>query len=681
MDKLKMHSPDLTQDHIARIRAMFPGCVTEARAEDGNVKLAVDFDQLRQELSGSLVEGPQERYQLDWPGKREALLTANAPIAKTLRPVRDQSVDFDKTKNLFIEGDNLEALKLLQETYLGKVKMIYIDPPYNTGKDFIYRDRFTIAEDNYSSLSGDKDDEGNRLVANPVSSGRYHSDWLSMLYPRIRLARNFLADDGLIFISIGEDEVANLTKICDEIFGKENFISHFIWNTDGHTDNQFDVKVNHEYILLYSKSSQASLASVVDPNTRSESNLWRGYAENSITKNGSANPPSEITLPRGFPCKSGSLKLLPNAPSRKFFDKCNEIGYITRELTKEYDISYPIRLDEITVEEGLLTNPCRVFSGWANADKLRQFIQGGCRPIDEGDGNVLSFYLSDRGVIYYKRDRDQAKNIVSVLRNMGTTEQMRSELEKMGIPFQYPKPKQLLKYLISTGLSRPGVVMDFFAGSGTTAHALLEYCASEGLAGSSYILCQFPEQLRETEANQKPGYEFCIREGLTPNIAEICKERIRRVGKAIAGGEVNATRDKDLGFRVLKIDTSNMADVFYTPDTVTQEGLFNTVDNIKPDRSAEDLLFQVMLDWGVDLALPVEKKVIRGKDVWFVDGNALAACFDKDGGVDDAFAKELATHKPLRAVFRDAGFKDSTVKINIEQIFNLLSPRTEVKCL
>jgi adenine-specific DNA-methyltransferase len=632
-------------------------------------------------LSESLVEGPQERYQLNWPGKREALLTANAPIAKTLRPCREESVDFDTTKNLFIEGDNLDALKLLQETYLGKVKMIYIDPPYNTGKDFIYRDRFTVTEDNYLSQSGDKDEDGNRLVANQVSSGRYHSDWLSMLYPRIKLARNLLGEDGLMFISIGEDEIANLTKICDEVFGKDNFIAHFIWNTDGHTDNQFDVKVNHEYILLYSKSSQASLAPIVDPNTRSESNLWRGYAENSITKNGSANPPSELTLPRGFPCKTKALQLSPNTPDIKFFEKCYTVGYITREITKEYDISYPIRLDDIIVEEGVLANPCRVFSGWANADKLRQFILSGCNPIDEGDGNVLSFYLSDRGVIYYRRDRDKAKNIVSVLRNMGTTEQMRSELEKLGIPFQYPKPKQLLKYIISTGLSRPGIVMDFFAGSGTAAHALLEYCASEGLTGSSYILCQFPEQLRETDANQKPGYEFCIREGKAPNIAEICKERIRRVGKVISSGEINESWDGDVGFRVLKIDTSNMADVYYTPDAVTQEGLFTAVDNIKPDRSAFDLLFQVMLDWGVDLALPIEKKAIQGKDVYLVDGNAMAACFDNAGGIDDAFAKELATIQPLRAVFRDAGFKDSTVKINIEQIFKLLSPATEVKCL
>jgi adenine-specific DNA-methyltransferase len=307
MEKLKLHSPDLTQSNIEKLAQLFPNCVAEALDADGTVKRGIDFDQLRQELTGSIVEGPQERYQLNWPGKREALLTANAPIAKTLRPCREESVDFDTTQNLFIEGDNLDALKLLQETYLNKVKMIYIDPPYNTGNDFIYEDDFAENTNEFLKKSNQVDLDGRRLISNTLANGRFHSDWMSMIYQRLKLARNLLRDDGLIFISISDEEVCNLGKICDEIFGERNFIAKLIWNTEGHTDNQYDIKVNHEYILVYAKTDTAKLGYVIDPNTRQESNLWKGFAENSITKNGPANPPSEITLPKGFPCLAENL--------------------------------------------------------------------------------------------------------------------------------------------------------------------------------------------------------------------------------------------------------------------------------------------------------------------------------------------------------------------------------------
>lgn len=677
--KLKMHSPDLTEANIEKLAELFPNCVTEAKDEAGDLKRAIDFDQLRQELSDHVVDGPRERYQLNWPGKREALLASNAPIAKTLRPCREESVDFDSTKNLFIEGDNLDALKLLQETYLNKVKMIYIDPPYNTGKDYIYRDSFTVDRDEYEEAAGYRDEFGGRLVLNTETNGRFHSDWLTMLYSRLRLARTLLADDGFIFISIGDDEVSSLRHVCDEVWGGHNFVAQMIWNTEGHTDNQYDVKVNHEYVVVYAKSSLARIGSVVDPNTRQESNLWKGYAENSITKNGSGNPPSEVTLPKGFPCLVQELDLPTNAPDERFFDAVKKTGYITRQLTKDFNVEYPVRLEPMLAKQGALATPCRVYSGWANVDKLRLFIQGGCKPIGEGNGNTLTFFLSQKGVIYYRRDREKARNVVSVLRNLGTTEQMRSELERLGIPFQYPKPKQLLSYLLKLGAEEGGVVLDFYAGSCTTAHAVMERCAEDADQEMQYIMVQLPEPLREDEPNQRPGYEFCVSAGLPPNIAEISKERLRRCGKAITNDPSFSGSHIDRGFRVLKVDSSNMKDVYYTPDTVTQKDLLGQVDNIKEDRTDEDLLFQVLLDWGVDLSLPIKAETIAGKKVYFVDENALAACFET--GIDEDFVKALAEHKPLRAVFRDGGYGNDSTKINVEQIFKLISPTTEVKTI
>lgn len=681
MDKLKMHSPNLTEANIDKLAELFPNCITEALDAKGELKKAIDFDLLRQELAPHIVEGPQERYQLNWPGKREALLAANTQTTKTLRPCREESVDFENTRNIFIEGDNLEVLKLLQENYLGLIKMIYIDPPYNTGKDFIYKDNYSLSSVDYEVDSGQRSEEFGRLVANPETCGRYHSDWLSMIYPRLKLARNLLRDDGFVFISIADQEVASLRRICDEIFGERNFIAQLIWNTEGHTDNQYEVKVNHEYIIVYAKESGALLGHVVDPNTRVESNLWKGYAENSITKNGAANPPSEIELPRGFPCLSEKVDLPSNSPDAGFFELVEKIGYITRQITTQYEVSYPIRLDRLSVENSALQRPCRVFSGWANSEKLKSFIRGGCKPIDEGDGNTLQFYLSVRGVIYYRRDREKAKNIVSVLRNMGTTEQMRSELEGMGIPFEYPKPKQLISYLLRMGAESESIVMDFFAGSCTTAHSIFETLLAKELKNIRFIVVQLPEKLDQNDPKQKPGYDFCESLGVPQNIAEISKERIRRVGNKIK--KENSSNDGieqlDIGFRVLKIDASNMKEVYYTPDAVHQDLLSDQVDNIREDRTAEDLLFQVLLDWGVDLALPINQQVIAGKTVFFVDGNALVACFDT--GIDEDFVKQLAGHKPLRVVFRDAGFASDSVKINVEQVFKLLSPATEIKTL
>ena len=647
MEKLKMHSPNLTEDNIARIRDLFPGCVTEARGEDGSVRLAVDFDQLRQELSVSLVEGPQERYHLNWPGKREALLTANAPIAKTLRPCREESVDFDTTKNLFIEGDNLDALKLLQETYLGKVKLIYIDPPYNTGKDFIYKDDFAEDSEEYLVRSNQKDEYGNRLIANAESNGRMHSDWLTMMYSRLRLARNLLNDDGVIFISINHKEVANIRKITDEVFGEDNMLCLFAWRTDGNFDNQAKFKYCHEYIIAYAKQESAfPHPLVVDPNTPADSKIFRPEIRNTIVKNGPKNPPSQVTLPVGFPS-----------------------GFEVGNLSARTD-SWPHLLDDIRVVDHKLSHEARVYSGWSSKELLEEFIDKNCKPVLDAKGQETVFEITPTGAIEAVKVRGEPSHVISLLTGFGGPQKATADLLELGVPFDdYPKPVGLVKYFASMIRDTDFIAVDFFAGSATTAHATIQLNAEDG-GNRRFIMVQLPELCAETSEAFKAGYK---------TIAEVSKERIRRAGRRIAADLANGALDT--GFRVLKIDASNMADVYYAPDALDKANLDLFVDNIKPDRTAEDLLFQVMLDWGVDLALSIEKKAIQGKDVFFVDGNALAASFDAHGGIDEAFVKELATHKPLRVVFRDAGFKDSAVKINVEQIFKLLSPSTEVKSI
>lgn len=643
MDKLKMHSPNLTEDNITRIRDLFPGCVTEARGEDGSVKLAVDFDQLRQELSASLVEGPQERYHLNWPGKREALLTANAPIAKTLRPVRSESVDFDTTKNLFIEGDNLDALKLLQETYLSKVKLIYIDPPYNTGNDFIYEDDFSDSTDDFLKKSNQTDEEGNRLVANNETNGRFHSDWISMVYPRLKLARNLLRDDGAIFISIGDEELCSLKAVCDEIFGESNYRG-LISRATGTRMGSGNQKISSEfdYILIYSKTDRFEF----NPLPMGENDLSiydqedaRGrYLLRSLRRTGGENR-REDRPTMFFPVYApDGAAVYPIAPE----------GWESRWVCGQAKYEEMCREDLIE---------------WKKVKK-------------EG---------VERWQVYQKHYTGEALKYPSnswndVDGNKKATREL-NELFGGRKVFDHPKPVGLLERIIQIATSKSGcdMVMDFFAGSATTAHAALNLNHQDG-GNRRFALVQLPEPLHEDNKSQAVAFKFCKEHGFLENVASLSKERIRRVLKRLTdeGGNKGAKLN---GFRVFKIDTSNMADIYYAPDALDKANLDLFVDNIKPDRTAEDLLFQVMLDWGVDLALPIEKKVIQGKDVFFVDGNALAACFDAHGGVDEDFVKELATHKPLRVVFRDTGFKNSAVKINVEQIFKLLSPSTEVKSI
>lgn len=678
MEKLKMHSHNFADENIEQLATLFPGCVTESTDEDGNIKKSIDFDQLRQELSNVIVEGPHERYHLNWPGKREALLTANAPIKKTLRPCREESVDFDTTENLFIEGDNLDTLKLLQETYLGKIKMIYIDPPYNTGKDFIYADDFVESTDDYLLNSGQKDLEGNRLIANTDSNGRFHSDWLSMMYTRLKLARNLLKDDGVIFISIDDAEVHNLRKICDEIFGEANFGANFIWNTEGNTDNQYVIKVKHEHVLCYYRNAlnkEIAMGKVIDPNTPQDSNLRKGYADNNINKNNPANPPVTVELPIGFPCTEKNLFYKAKVLDDEFFRISKKEKYISDSLKEKYNIEnlsgLPVKLDDMVVKDHKLVKPCRIYVGMANRDKLEAFINNNLEPIFEKDCPI-EFYINSNAAVRYRKRNETPRNILSVLRNLGTTEKNKTYLKRMGIYFDYPKPLELLKYLVAIGApNKNDIVLDYFAGSSATGHAIMQLNAEDG-GKRKFFMVQLPEMCDEKTEAYKAGYK---------NIAEISKERIRRAGNKIKEENATTAPDLDIGFRVLKVDTSNMEDVYYTPDAIEQNQLNLLTNNIKDERNSEDLLFQVLLDWGVDLTLPVTKDTIEDREVFFVDGNALAACFGNNGKITEDFCKVLAERQPLRAVFRDSGFKDDSVKINVEQIFKLMSPHTDVKTI
>ncbi|MEW8441833.1 MAG: site-specific DNA-methyltransferase [Candidatus Thiodiazotropha taylori] len=648
INKLKMHSPDLSQENITKLREMFPGCVTEARDEEtGQLRLMVDFDQLRQELSDDIVEGSQERYRLDWPGKREALALSNMRIAKALRPIEGESVNFHTTQNLFIEGENLEALKLLQETFLGKVSTIYIDPPYNTGKDFIYSDNFTEGVHSFLSKTKQIDENGGRLVANPESNGRFHSDWLSMMYGRLRFARNLLSEDGIIFCSINHREVAQLKILMDEVFGFENSVCTFAWRTDGNFDNQAKFKYCHEYILAYAKNEvEFPHPLVVDPNVPETSKIYRPEIRNTIVKNGPKNPPSSIVLPAGFPAAF-------------------EEGEIAHRVG-----AWPQFEGTVRVTGGKTQNRVSIYSGWSSRELLEGFIKNDCHPISDAKGQATSFELTATGTVEAVKVRGEPSHVISWLTGFGGSQKATAELDEIGIDFDdYPKPLALIRYFIQMAPSKNGIFFDFFAGSGTTAHATMLQNSMDG-GTRKFIAVQMPEQVDAKTNAGKAGFT---------TISEITKERIRRAGTKILEGECHSDWNRDVGFRVLKVDASNMKDVYYRPDELIQSDLLDMVDNVKEDRTPEDLLFQVLVDWGVDLTLPIRREEVQGKSVFFVDENALVACFDT--GVSEELVKELASYEPLRVVFRDTGFVSDAVKINVEQIFRQLSPTTEVKAI
>ena len=655
MEKLKLHSPDFTQENIAKLAELFPNCVTETRADDGSLSKAIDFDQLRQELSTSVVEGPQERYQLSWPGKREALLTANAPIAKTLRPCREESVDFDTTQNLFIEGDNLDALKLLQETYLNKVKMIYIDPPYNTGNDFIYEDDFAEDSEAYFKRSNQKDETGNRLIANTDSNGRFHSDWLSMMYSRLKLARNLLRDDGVLFISIDDGESDNLKKIGTEIFGEMNFIGTFSVVSTPNARDYGHIGKMHEYVHFFSKKNESAITNqlMVAEKTFRFSDIKGGFNVHPLYNSNEAFT-SENRPNLYFP-----IYLHPE----KIIDECFfEIDFIKTPGAIEI---YPPKSEKNSV----------------------QFVWRWGKPkcADNFNEEIIG-YKTDTGVFRIVQKMRHTTKLIRSIQDSNTVTSRRgtAEVEAIlgGKIASFPKPLELIKTFVEVGSSDDNIVLDFFSGSATTAHAVMALNAEDG-GKRKFIMVQLPEPCDEESEAFKAGYK---------TIAEIGKERIRRAGKKIKeelaqkSAQASLTpalsqreRELDVGFRVLKVDSSNMKEVYYAPDAVQQADLLDQVDNIHEDRTPEDLLFQVLLDWGVDLALPITQETIAGKSVFFVDGNALAACFER--GINEAFVKELAARKPLRVVFRDAGFDSDSVKINVEQIFKLVSPGTEVKTL
>ena len=632
-----MHSKDLTQDNLTKIQAAFPNCVTERENAQGQIELAVDFDLLRQELSANIVEGPQERYRLDWPGKREAMLTANAPIAKTLRPARDESVNFDETENLFIEGDNLDALKLLQETYLGKVKMIYIDPPYNTGNDFIYEDDFAENSKDFLQRSNQKDEHGNRLVSNSESSGRFHTDWLSMILPRLKLARNLLRDDGIILISIDNNEQANLKKVCDDIFGQHNFVSTLIWKSGRTAASHFTNE--HEYILCYAKNEYRLPLFKYTGNKK--------ISDRAIKKPGSKNPVSIITFPAGMDFESAD-KVFPS----------------------EFGVNEPVKIVDGIFEckDRKLLNDVSIEAAWTMKSMIEKWLKG--MTIFDQKGQKLSrFYFKDNGVLQYEKKKGtiHPKSIIEG----HTTKEGGITIDKLlgENYFDFPKPHNLVCDLISYATEENDIVLDFFAGSSTTAHGVLQRNAKDG-GNRKFIMVQLPEEIAEKHTAYKAGYR---------TIAEISKERIRRAGQQILEGECHENWNKDIGFRVLKTDTSNMGDVYYQPQQLGQEDLLSNIDNIKPDRTAEDLLFQVLLDWGVDLTLPIRRKTLQGKEVFIVDDNALVACFEKD--ISEELIHEIAELEPLRAVFRDNGFATDAVKVNASQIFNQRSPNTEMKAI
>jgi adenine-specific DNA-methyltransferase len=610
MERLDLTTPNFTDENIQKLSDLFPNCVTESA--DGKT---IDFDTLKQELSSNIIEGSKERYQLTWPGKAQSLVTANTPINKTLRPNREESKGFDNTENLYIEGDNLEVLKLLQETYLGKVKMIYIDPPYNTGKDFVYKDNFTQDKAEYDEGSGNIDDEGGRLVSNPDSNGRYHSDWLSMIYPRLKLARNVLSEEGVIFISIDDGEQVNLRKICDEIFGVKNFVATFLWKSRQTTDSRKSTRVStdHEYLLCYAKSF----------------NKFSLIGKN-IDKDKYKNPDNDL---RGnWASIDLSVQATKDQRPNQFYEIVNpETGNAYPANPKRvWSKSKPV-VDKMILENRI------IFPADKNGRPREKKFLADLKSEKTG----FSSWLNPKEVGYTTNGTRDFSSLFE---------------ERL---FDFPKATKLLKSIIYQATKSDSLILDFFSGSAATAHAIMQLNAEDG-GNRKFIMVQIPEATDEKSEAYKAGYN---------TIAEIGKERIRRAGEKIK--EDNADKegidDLDIGFRVLKVDSCNMKDVYFSPDNTSQDDMIDLASNIKDNRTDEDLLFMVLLDWGIDLSVKIERREVAGETVYFADDNFLAACFEDN--LDEDFIKALAAESPLKVVLRDSGFASSSVKINAGQIF------------
>lgn len=656
MENLKMHTPDLADENFKKLAALFPNAVTETITgykANGEpiIERAIDADVLRQEISATVVEGPQERYQFTWPDKKKSVVLANQPIAKTLRLEREKSVGKDgtpgniDTENIYIEGDNLDALKLLQETYLGKVKMIYIDPPYNTGNDFIYEDDFSQNTDEYLGNSGQFDEEGNRLVQNTESNGRFHTDWLNMLYPRLRLAKDLLTDDGVIFISIDDNEVSNLKKICDEIFGAGNFVAQLAvqLNPRGRNLDRYVAKT-HESVLIFVKDylNTACILGVekegkmVDEyNKEDERGKYRLIGLRN--RNQAFNP---ITRPNLY------YPLYVNPSNKKVSTKADS------EFTDEVWPDTP---------DGIKT--C-----WTWMSKK----------VDE-ENNLITAELSGGEWRIFRKDyliSEDGKAATTLIKSIWTENIINNDYGKKSIKelfgsnlMSFPKPPELIKRMIAIGSRKDSIVMDFFSGSATTAQAVMQI-NSETNENRHFIMVQLPEICAEKTEAFKAGYK---------TICEIGEERIRRAGKKIKEESPLTTTDLDIGFRVFKVDSSNMEDVYYRPADYNQGQMELFADNIKPDRSPEDLLFQVMLDLGILLSSDIQETEIAGKKVFSVADGYLIACFDKD--VTEETVKAIAQKQPVYAVFRDSSMASDSVATNFEQIFETYSPRTQRKVL
>ena len=639
-----MKTHDAAEGNVAKIAALFPQCVTERLGKDGTAELAIDFDKLRAELSNEVLDEGEERYQFTWPDKRAASRLANTRTTQTLRPCREESVDFDTTQNLYIEGDNLDVLKVLRETYLGKVKMIYLDPPYNTGNDFVYNDDFAQGKGDFEAQSGLFDDEGNQTVdtmqRNTESNGRFHTDWLNMIYPRLKVARDLLSDDGVIFISIDENECENLRKMCDEIFGERNLVAQIPWQSRASIQNDTDFSINHEYICVYAKVRRMQ-------NRRlKETNVSEWYKRDSFVCKPLPLDPSKFDNPDNDP--RGPWKADPfDAP------------HVRPNLT--YPITNPNTGIQHLPPRGRHWRTDNYQFSSALKDGRIIFGKSG-----EGRPQLKVFYEE-------KKDFGSVDNSWFSAERIGTATSGTKELMSLfdgASYFETPKPVSLLlKLIYLSNCSESDVVLDFFSGSATTAHAVMKLNAEDG-GHRKFIMVQLPEDTDEKSEARKAGYK---------NICEIGKERIRRAGRKVKEEAGIMAQDLDIGFRVLKLDSSNMEDVYYTPDNFDANNLFTLADNIKTDRSSEDLLFQVMLDLGIELSAKIEKTEIAGKEVWCVDGGYLMACFDRD--VNEATITEIAKQKPVYFVMRDASAANDNVLDNFDQLFANYSPDTTCKIL
>lgn len=622
MEKLKMQTQDGIAANIEKIAALFPNCITETRAADGSLQRAIDFEALQQELLPTLVSETEERYQFTWPDKRKAKLLANSPILKTLRPYRAESVNFDTTRNLYIEGDNLDVLKCLKETYSGKIKMIYIDPPYNTGNDFVYEDDFAETAAEYLANSGQFDEQGNRLVTNTESNGRYHTDWLNMIYPRLKVARDLLADDGAIFISIDDHEIDNLKKIANEIYGENNFLVCVAWQrTYAPISLKKFFSESHEYCLIYTKNINAFSMNLL-PRTDKQNKDYK-------------NPDND---PRG-PWKVGNLTVGP-AVEKQVYEIIGPTG-------KNFlpPSGYCWRFTKEKFEEMRRDNRIWFGADGNNSPVPKLFlteVQNGVTPM-----SLWTFEEAGHGQEATREVRDM----------MG------------GAYFTSPKPLRYISRFLTIGSNKDSIVLDFFSGSATTAHAVMQLNAEDG-GNRKFIMVQLPELTDENSEAYKAGYN---------NICEIGKERIRRAGKKIKEDSPLTTQDLDSGFRVLKLDSTNMEDVYYSPQDLSQANLFNQVDNVKSGRSSEDLLFQVMLELGVFLDSKIVTGTIDGKTVYNVADGFLVACFDT--GVTDSVITAIAKQQPQYVALRDSSYADDSTATNFEQIFKTYSPNTTIKTL